>query len=132
MANNSVEHPEGLLTPETLKSFFSYTGSGSSLTYTYGHERIPNNWVSRASGGAGEWCRYAANTSLSQYKRALTNPWTMPDILTGVAQQCLAYREFLPLLERKPVACVCVVSGFETNAHLTFLYHRSKHLRNWR
>ncbi|KAL8280569.1 hypothetical protein RQP46_006892 [Phenoliferia psychrophenolica] len=69
MANNSAEFPEGLLTPETLMSFFSYTGQSGALKYTYGHERIPSNW----------------------YKRALTNPWTMPDIVVGVGQQCLAY-----------------------------------------
>ena len=47
MANNSAEFPEGLLTPQTLMSFFSYTyaADGKTLVYTYGHERIPRNWV---------------------------------------------------------------------------------------
>lgn len=47
MANNSAEFPEGLLTPATLMSFFSYTyaADGKTLVYRYGHERIPRNWV---------------------------------------------------------------------------------------
>ncbi|KAK4701799.1 unspecific peroxygenase, partial [Phenoliferia sp. Uapishka_3] len=70
MANNSVEFPQGLLTPETLMSFFSYTkDSTGALVYTYGHERIPENW----------------------YKRSPANPWTMPDIVVAVGQQCAAY-----------------------------------------
>ncbi|KZP14625.1 hypothetical protein FIBSPDRAFT_751561 [Athelia psychrophila] len=71
MANHSAEYPQGILTPETLMSFFSYTyeSDGKTLSYTYGHERIPDNW----------------------YKRALTDSWTLADILAAVAQQCLAY-----------------------------------------
>lgn len=71
MANHSAEYPGGYLSIETLMSFFSYTyaADGKTLQYTYGHERIPDNW----------------------YKRALDDPWTMPDILTAVGQQCLAF-----------------------------------------
>jgi hypothetical protein len=70
MANHSTEYPRGLLTPETLMQFFSYTPNrDGSLKYTYGHERIPDNW----------------------YKRANDDPWTLPDIVAGVAQQCAAY-----------------------------------------
>ncbi|KAK5130761.1 hypothetical protein LTR08_001706 [Meristemomyces frigidus] len=32
-----------------LKSFFGVTGSGSSMSYSYGHERIPDNWYKTAS-----------------------------------------------------------------------------------
>jgi hypothetical protein len=70
MANHSAEHPRGLLTPQTLMDFFSYTRNAQgSLEYTYGHERIPENW----------------------YKRADDDAWTLPDILAGVASQCLAF-----------------------------------------
>ncbi|KDE06593.1 hypothetical protein MVLG_03089 [Microbotryum lychnidis-dioicae p1A1 Lamole] len=70
MANRSSEHPEGLLTPEALMQWFSYSRDGSGkLVYKYGNERIPDNF----------------------YKRGLQDPWTLPDILTGVVQQCLAY-----------------------------------------
>ncbi|KAF7974264.1 hypothetical protein HWV62_13050 [Athelia sp. TMB] len=71
MANHSAEYPQGILTPEVLMSFFSYEyeADGKTLNYTYGYERIPNNW----------------------YKRSPADPWTLVDILTAVAQQCLAY-----------------------------------------
>jgi hypothetical protein len=70
MANHSAEHPRGLLTPSVLETFFSYTRDASgSLSYKYGYDRIPDNW----------------------YKRAEDDAWTMPDILAGVASQCLAY-----------------------------------------
>lgn len=66
------EFPDGgILTPANLMSFFSYTylADGKTLNYTYGHERIPADW----------------------YKRAVLDPWTMPDILVAVGQQCAAY-----------------------------------------
>ncbi|MCJ1283377.1 hypothetical protein MMC26_002705 [Xylographa opegraphella] len=70
MANHSAEYPRGLLTPSVLESFFSYTrASDGSLNYTYGYERIPENW----------------------YRRSLEDLWTLPDILEAVAQQCLSY-----------------------------------------
>jgi len=50
--------------------FFSYTrDANGALVYKYGYERIPENW----------------------YKRATNDPWTIADVLAGVAQQCLAY-----------------------------------------
>ncbi|KAI9749390.1 MAG: hypothetical protein M4579_006892 [Chaenotheca gracillima] len=70
MANHSAEHPRGLLTPEVLGAFFSYTtDSNGELTYKYGYERIPDNW----------------------YRRALDDQWTLADILAAVAQQCAAF-----------------------------------------
>ncbi|ORY75436.1 hypothetical protein BCR37DRAFT_384063 [Protomyces lactucae-debilis] len=70
MANHSAEYPRGILTPETLMTFFSYErDANGELKYTYGHDRIPDNW----------------------YRRSHLDPWTMPDILTAVAQQCAAY-----------------------------------------
>lgn len=43
--------PAGFLDQETLKPFYSVTGTDqSSLKYTPGAERIPNNWYTRAAG----------------------------------------------------------------------------------
>ena len=43
--NKSTTNPEGLIDANTLKSFYAMTGTdGSSLTYTPGGERIPENW----------------------------------------------------------------------------------------
>ncbi|EME38644.1 chloroperoxidase-like protein [Dothistroma septosporum NZE10] len=43
-ANHSAACPAGCLDATNLKSFYSVTGSGSTLKYTPGHERIPDNW----------------------------------------------------------------------------------------
>ena len=70
LANHSAEEPRGFLTPEVFESFFSYTrDADDKLVFTYGHERIPDNW----------------------YRRANDDPWTLADILLSTAQQCLAY-----------------------------------------
>ncbi|KAF2228837.1 Cloroperoxidase [Viridothelium virens] len=47
MANKSAEYPEGRLTGDVLKSFYSITGEDGDFTYTPGHERIPDNWYTR-------------------------------------------------------------------------------------
>ena len=47
MANKSSEYPEGLLTGDILKSFFSITGDYPNFQYTPGHESFPNNWYKR-------------------------------------------------------------------------------------
>ncbi|KAJ4312889.1 hypothetical protein N0V84_009698 [Fusarium piperis] len=46
-ANHSSENPNGVLTKETLKSFFAIEGEGDNLTYKRGWERIPENWYRR-------------------------------------------------------------------------------------
>jgi hypothetical protein len=70
LANHSVEYPRGFLTPDVFESFFSYTrDENDNLVYTYGHERIPDNW----------------------YRRADDDAWTLADILLSTAQNCLAY-----------------------------------------
>ena len=70
LANHSAEYPRGILTPETFMSFFSYTrDEDGHLQYTYGHERIPDNW----------------------YRRADDDAWTLADILASTAQQCASY-----------------------------------------
>ena len=47
MANKSAEYPEGLLTGDVLKSFYSITGDYPNFQYTPGHESFPNNWYKR-------------------------------------------------------------------------------------
>ncbi|KAI9719835.1 MAG: hypothetical protein M1828_006056 [Chrysothrix sp. TS-e1954] len=70
LANHSTEAPRGVLTPEVFESFFSYTrDSSGALMYTYGMERIPDNW----------------------YKRADDDMWTLSDIVISTAQQCASY-----------------------------------------
>ncbi|TVY82201.1 Aromatic peroxygenase [Lachnellula suecica] len=70
LANHSAEYPRGFLTPEVFESFFGYTrDSNDNLVFTYGTERIPDNW----------------------YKRAADDAWTLEDILLSTAQQCLSY-----------------------------------------
>lgn len=47
-ANKSAAYPEGFMNRDTLKSFYAMTGNDASdLTYTPGHERIPENWYTR-------------------------------------------------------------------------------------
>ena len=70
MANHSAENPRGFLQHNVLDEFFSYkVQPDGSRVYTYGKDRIPENW----------------------YRRSHKNPWTLPDILLGVASQCLAF-----------------------------------------
>ncbi|KAK3633208.1 hypothetical protein LTR56_014060 [Elasticomyces elasticus] len=70
LANHSAEHPRGFLTPEVFESFFAYErDANNNLVYTYGHERIPDNW----------------------YKRADADAWTLADIVVSTAQQCAAF-----------------------------------------
>jgi len=70
LANHSAEYPRGFLTPEVFESFFSYTrDANNQLVFTYGHERIPDNW----------------------YRRADDDAWTLEDILISTAQQCESY-----------------------------------------
>lgn len=47
MANKSSEYPEGLLTGDVLKSFYSITGDYPNFQYTPGYESFPNNWYKR-------------------------------------------------------------------------------------
>lgn len=70
LANHSAEDPRGVLTPEVFESFFSYTrDANNNLVFTFGHERIPDNW----------------------YRRADADAWTLEDILLSTAQQCASY-----------------------------------------
>lgn len=70
MANHSAENPKGFLEHNVLDDFFSYkVQQDGTRKYSYGKDRIPENW----------------------YRRSHKNPWTVVDIVAGVAQQCLAF-----------------------------------------
>lgn len=70
LANHSAEEPRGFLTPEVFESMFGYTrDSSGNLVYTYGYERIPDNW----------------------YKRGGDDMWDTADIAISTAQQCASY-----------------------------------------
>lgn len=49
MSNRSEESKGGILDGETLKSFFSVTGSPGNFVHHPGQERIPDNWYKRPS-----------------------------------------------------------------------------------
>ena len=74
-ANHSSEFPTGMLSRDVLKSFFSITGNSGNFQYTFGHERIPDNW----------------------YRRTLSNPYDIPQADSDVAIQYAAYPESLRL-----------------------------------
>ncbi|KAG5987184.1 hypothetical protein E4U43_005192 [Claviceps pusilla] len=70
MANHSAEDPRGFLEHHVLDDFFSYKlQPDGSRKYSHGRERIPENW----------------------YRRSHKDPWTLADIVLGVASQCLAH-----------------------------------------
>ncbi|WPG98725.1 Cloroperoxidase [Acrodontium crateriforme] len=70
LANHSAEDPRGILTPEVFESMFGYTrDANGDLVYTYGYERIPDNW----------------------YKRGDDDMWDTADIAISTAQQCASY-----------------------------------------
>jgi len=46
-ANRSAEYPEGYLDLETLKSFQGVTGEKGNFKWTWGGEKIPDNWYRR-------------------------------------------------------------------------------------
>lgn len=51
MSNKSAAHPDnGILDGNMLKTFFSVTGDYPNFQYTFGHERIPDNFYRRAFG----------------------------------------------------------------------------------
>ncbi|CZT19509.1 related to oxidase [Ramularia collo-cygni] len=47
MANHADGSIDGVLTHETLKSFFAVSGTPGNFTYKRGHERIPDNFYRR-------------------------------------------------------------------------------------
>lgn len=48
MANHSAENPEGLLSYETIQSWFGVQGTNGKYNAVQGTERIPTNWYRRA------------------------------------------------------------------------------------
>ncbi|MCJ1449956.1 hypothetical protein MMC28_000284 [Mycoblastus sanguinarius] len=75
MANKSSEYPEGLLTGDVLKSFYSITGDYPNFVYTPGHEAIPNNW----------------------YKRNPVDYYTLPYVVLDAVTMALEHPQFLSL-----------------------------------
>lgn len=75
MANKSAEYPEGRLTGDVLKSFFSITGTDGNFKYTPGYERIPNNW----------------------YKRNAADAYTIPYYSLDLDTMALKYPQFLSI-----------------------------------
>lgn len=75
MGNKSAEHPEGLLTGDVLKSFYSITGDYPNFQYTPGHESFPNNW----------------------YKRNPADDYTIPLALADLTSMALQHPEFASL-----------------------------------
>ncbi|KAF1818800.1 Cloroperoxidase [Dissoconium aciculare CBS 342.82] len=70
LANHSTADPRGVLTPAVFEAFFGYTrDADNKLVFTYGTERIPENW----------------------YRRAHDDAWTLADIGISTAQQCASY-----------------------------------------
>lgn len=48
MANHTQDHPEGILTYETIQSWFGVSGSNNNYQANQGTEQIPLNWYRRA------------------------------------------------------------------------------------
>lgn len=59
MGNKSAEFPDGQTTPEIFKTWFSVSGPDDNLAYTPGHERIPENFYTRAADDPYEVNRFA-------------------------------------------------------------------------
>ena len=68
MANKSSEYPEGLLTGDVLKSFFSITGDYPNFQYTPGHESFPNNWYKRNPADYYTIPYYAADAGVMAFE----------------------------------------------------------------
>ena len=67
MSNHCADYPAGILTKETLKSFFAITEApDGTLTYTPGYERIPENWYRRPLDAANEYSATSFATNLAQ------------------------------------------------------------------
>ena len=65
MSNHSAQYPNGILDKYTLKSFFAITEQpDGTLTYTPGHERIPDIWYRRPVGAANEYSPPSFGTDL--------------------------------------------------------------------
>ncbi|CAK4032750.1 hypothetical protein MYCFIDRAFT_50025 [Lecanosticta acicola] len=75
MANHSQENPYGLLSYDTVASWFGMTMNGDTYVANQGMERIPDNW----------------------YKRALAYPYTNEYFLADVANAAALYPKFLDI-----------------------------------
>jgi hypothetical protein len=97
MANNSVEYPEGYLTADMIKTFYSVTGTQGNYIYMPGCERIPDNWYKRAVGNEYSLAAFILDllTQASKYPKFLSiggntgsvnsfTPLSLPDLTNGV------------------------------------------------
>ncbi|KAK3175355.1 hypothetical protein OEA41_002602 [Lepraria neglecta] len=67
MSNHSTDYPAGILTKETLKSFFAIAEApDGTLTYAPGYEHIPENWYRRPLGVANEYSATSFVTDVTQ------------------------------------------------------------------
>lgn len=73
MANHSAENPLGLLSYDTIKSWFGITGDNGAYQAPFGYERIPDNW----------------------YRRSQAVPYTIPYFLGDVVNAAALHPEFL-------------------------------------
>ncbi|KAF2658637.1 Cloroperoxidase [Lophiostoma macrostomum CBS 122681] len=65
MSNHSAERPNGYLTTEMFKSFFSVSNDSSgNLVWNRGKERIPDNWYRRPSSNPYDAARAAADVAI--------------------------------------------------------------------
>ncbi|KAJ4369421.1 hypothetical protein N0V86_009253 [Didymella sp. IMI 355093] len=75
MANHSAEHPEGLLSYETIQSWFGVEGTNGNYNAVQGTEQIPLNW----------------------YRRALEYPYEVDYFLVDVVNAALLHPKFLDI-----------------------------------
>jgi len=73
MANHSAEHPEGLLSYETIQSWFGVEGTNGKYNAVQGTEQIPKNW----------------------YRRALEYPYEVDYFLADVVNAAVLHPKFL-------------------------------------
>lgn len=75
MANHSAENPAGLLTYETLQSWFGVRGTNGNYNAVQGTEQIPKNW----------------------YRRALEYPYEVDYFLADVVNAAALHPKFLDI-----------------------------------
>jgi hypothetical protein len=73
MANHSAEFPEGVLSKDVLKSWRAISGPEDELTWTKGHERIPDNWYRRDATVDSYTIPYCKHAEQSSYHELSIN-----------------------------------------------------------
>lgn len=75
MANHSEENPTGVLSHESIQTWFGIEGEDGSYTAPFGHERIPDQF----------------------YRRSLTAPYTIPYFLVDTVNAAALHPKFLSI-----------------------------------